>query len=87
MSAVVMEPPAERVNHPHKPIENVPGRLGLWPVNKVVAAIGLPWQRRLSRAALLIPRIRYWERQFLNFRTVSLWPTSSFWRSTAKTSK
>ena len=38
MSAVVMEPPAERVNHPHKPIENVPGRLGPWPVNQVVAA-------------------------------------------------
>jgi preprotein translocase subunit SecA len=61
-----MEPPAERVNHPHKPIENVPGRLGPWPVNQMVAAVGLPWQRRLSRAALLIPAIRYWEKQFLN---------------------
>jgi preprotein translocase subunit SecA len=61
-----MEPPAERVNHPHTPIENVPGRLGPWPVNHMVAAVGLPWQRRLSRAALLVPAIRYWEAQFLN---------------------
>jgi preprotein translocase subunit SecA len=66
MSSAVMEPPAERVNHPHKPIENVPGRLGPWPVNQAVAAVGLPWQRRLSRAALLIPRIRDWERRFLD---------------------
>src|SRR5205085_7572653 len=59
------ELPAERVAHPQKPIENVPGRLGPWPVNKVMAVIGLPWKRRLSRAALLIPRIRSHERQFL----------------------
>jgi preprotein translocase subunit SecA len=61
-----MEPPAERVNHPHKPIENVPGRLGIMPVNQVVSVVGLPWKRRLSKAALLIPAIRYWEKQFLN---------------------
>ena len=66
MSSAVMEPPAERVNHPHKPIENVPGRLGPWPVNQVVAVAGLPWKRRLAKAALYIPRIRYWEREYLS---------------------
>ena len=65
MSALVVEPPSERVEHVHKPIENISGRLGLWPSNIVVARTGLPWQRRLSRAALLVPRIRYWEQQYL----------------------
>jgi preprotein translocase subunit SecA len=44
--------------------ESVPGRLGpLW-MNACVAAVGLPWQRRLARAALKVPRIRHWERHF-----------------------
>jgi preprotein translocase subunit SecA len=47
-----------------RPIENVPGRLGGWPVNATVARVGLPWQRRLSRAALFVPRIRHFEKQF-----------------------
>jgi preprotein translocase subunit SecA len=49
---------------PVRVIENVPGRLGGWPVNATVARVGLPWQRRLSRAALLISKIRYHESQF-----------------------
>ncbi len=65
MSQLVVEPPSERVAHPHKTIENVPGRLGPRPVNRVVAATGLPWQRRLARAALFIPAIRHWERHYL----------------------
>jgi preprotein translocase subunit SecA len=28
------------------------------------ALFGLPWQRRLARAALQVPRIRYWEEQY-----------------------
>jgi preprotein translocase subunit SecA len=44
--------------------ESVPGRLvPLW-MNACVAAVGLPWQRRLARAALKVPRIRHWERHF-----------------------
>jgi preprotein translocase subunit SecA len=65
MSHAVVEPPSERVQHPHRTIENVPGRLGTAPVNRVFAATGMPWQRRLSRAALMVPSIRHWERHYL----------------------
>jgi preprotein translocase subunit SecA len=33
-------------------------------LNRLRAWFGLPWQRRLGRAALLIDHIRYWEREF-----------------------
>jgi preprotein translocase subunit SecA len=42
----------------------VPGRLGSSWVNACLAAVGLPWQRRLARAALKIPRIRHWEEEY-----------------------
>jgi len=39
-------------------------RLGpLW-WNRLWALVGLPWQRRLGWAALQVPRIRYWEKQY-----------------------
>ena len=41
MSHLVVEPPSERVAHPHKVIENVPGRLGADPINRVVDALGI----------------------------------------------
>ena len=40
------------------------GRLGPWVKNAVFALVGLPWQRRLAQAALVVPRIRRWERQY-----------------------
>ncbi len=40
------------------------GRLGPPVRSKVMARIGLPWQRRLARGALLVPRIRAYETQF-----------------------
>jgi preprotein translocase subunit SecA len=43
-------------------VENITGRLGTWPRNAAVSRVGLPWNRRLSRAALLIPKIRYFEK-------------------------
>jgi preprotein translocase subunit SecA len=84
MSHAVVEPPAERVAHPHKPIENVPGRLGLWPVNKVLALTGSPWRRRLSRAALFIPRIRSHERHFLKLSDDQLQEVSMRLRGKAR---
>jgi len=72
MSSPIVEPPAERVEHPHRPIQNMPGRLGVAPVNRVVAVSGLPWKRRLARAALLVPRVRYWEERFLAFNDADL---------------
>ena len=65
MSSLVADPPAERVEHVQKPIANVPGRLGPPPVNRVLSVTGVPWRRRLSRSALMIPQIRYWEEQYL----------------------
>jgi preprotein translocase subunit SecA len=40
------------------------GRLGSRWRNTVLALFGMPWQRRLARAALYVPRIRYWEQKF-----------------------
>jgi preprotein translocase subunit SecA len=40
------------------------GRLGSWGRNVFLSLFGAPWQRRLARAALYIPRIRSWEKQF-----------------------
>jgi preprotein translocase subunit SecA len=39
-------------------------RLGFRWMNTIKALIGLPWQRRLARAALMVPRIRAWERKY-----------------------
>jgi preprotein translocase subunit SecA len=41
----------------------VAGRLGFRWTNRLMALIGLPWERRLARAALAVPRIRAWERK------------------------
>ena len=43
---------------------SVAGRLGFGWVNRLKALFGLPWERRLARAALAVPRIRAWERKF-----------------------
>jgi preprotein translocase subunit SecA len=43
--------------------ESVAGRLGWAWTNRLRALFGLPWQRRLARAALAIPRARAWERK------------------------
>jgi preprotein translocase subunit SecA len=46
------------------PREMPPGRLGPWWTNALLALVGAPWQRRLARAALMVPRIRAWEKHF-----------------------
>lgn len=84
MSALVVEPPSERVEHVHRPIENIAGRLGAWPSNIVVAQAGLPWQSRLSKAALLIPRIRHWENQYLKLNDAELLEVSHRLRGKAR---
>ncbi len=43
---------------------NVPGRLGSIWRNRFYSIFGSPEQRRLARAALFIPKIRHWERQY-----------------------
>lgn len=49
---------------PVRKIENMPGRLGGWPANATVSRVGLPWNRRLSRAALLVPKVRHFEQLY-----------------------
>jgi preprotein translocase subunit SecA len=65
-------------------IANVAGRLGNWPVNVAFARIGLPWRRRLSRAALFIPRIRACEKQFSDYSDEKLLETSMQLRGKAR---
>jgi preprotein translocase subunit SecA len=64
-------PPAdgEKKHEPRRPpIANVPGRLGTETTNRLRIVLDpRPWKRRLAKAALVIPKIRHWEQQFLNF--------------------
>lgn len=64
MAADLAEPTAP-VEMKHPLITNVPGRLGPLAWNRVMAVAGVPWKRRLSKAALLIPQIRYHESRFV----------------------
>ncbi len=63
------EPKSSQPVEARKPvIANVPGRLGSLAFNRVRALSDpRPWKRRLSKAALVIPKIRYWEQEFINF--------------------
>ena len=44
----------------------------------------MPWKRRLSKAALLIPKVRYWEKQFLSSPTTSMLEKSMELRGKAR---
>jgi preprotein translocase subunit SecA len=70
--------------HAVRKIENVPGRLGSWPVNAVRARVGLPWRRRLAKAALLVPRVRYWEDEFVRLGDEALLEKSMELRGKAR---
>ena len=64
--STVVEPqshPLPGTEAEHGP-KNVTGRLGIRPVNRFRALFGSPWQRRLSRAALLVPAVRRREKEF-----------------------
>jgi preprotein translocase subunit SecA len=80
-------PPAPAPAHAEPPpriIESTPGRLGTWSANTVVARVGTPWNRRLSRAALYIPKIRYWEKQFHDLSDAKLLEKSMELRGKAR---
>jgi preprotein translocase subunit SecA len=59
-------------------------RLGYRWRNALVALAGLPWQRRLARAALYIPRIRAWEVKFDSLSDTELRTTSLRLRGRAR---
>ncbi len=71
----VAEPAAETKEAVHEaptPRAMPRGRLGPWLSNAVTALIGPPWLRRLAQGALMVPRIRAWERKFEKFSDAEL---------------
>ena len=83
MSTAALPAPAH-AEPPARKIENTPGRLGTPPVNAVVARVGPPWSRRLSRAALLVPKVRYFENLHLNVPDAKLIELSMTLRGKAR---
>lgn len=67
MSIALPPQQAEEHKYPVRKIENVSGRLGSWLPNMVFSKLSVPWKRRFARAALMIPKIRYYEGQYLDF--------------------
>ncbi|MGL6096401.1 MAG: preprotein translocase subunit SecA, partial [Fimbriiglobus sp.] len=65
MATAELETPPAATEPAAPKIANVPGRLGPTWLNRVRAVAGLPWKRRLAKAALLIPKIRYYERRYV----------------------
>jgi preprotein translocase subunit SecA len=62
--AAVAERLLETVEHPCPPDKPYSGRLGSTARCQVLSSAGGPSIRRLSRAALLVPRIRHFEQMF-----------------------
>lgn len=71
-TAIVPEAPEIREQILPAARTSTPGRLGLPWLNNVRAIVGLPWQRRLARAALHVPRIRAWEKKFGSYTDAEL---------------
>ncbi|MBM3983784.1 MAG: preprotein translocase subunit SecA [Planctomycetes bacterium] len=69
---------------PARMVESVAGRLGMWPVNATVSRVGLPWKRRLSRAALMVPKVRECEKRFLTLPDYQLTEHSMALRGKAR---
>jgi preprotein translocase subunit SecA len=65
MSIALPPQPEAEQSHPVRMIENVSGRLGNPLLNMVRARVSVPWKRRFARAALMVPRVRYWETQYI----------------------
>ena len=70
--------------HAAPKIANVPGRLGPLALNRVRSLLERPWKRRLAKAALLIPKIRYYERIYLTLNDEDIRATSMKLRGRAK---
>ena len=61
MTTAALDLPAA-LPHAAPKIANVPGRLGPRWLNLLRAQAERPWKRRLAQAAILVPRIRHYER-------------------------
>jgi preprotein translocase subunit SecA len=62
----------EFVEEVKKDTSSPTNRLGSPADNRFMALFGLPWQRRLARAALQINKIRYWEKKFSSIRDAEM---------------
>src|SRR5262245_14681873 len=63
LEAAPGEAPAPAAAEPER-VTRPSGRLGQRWLNAIKATAGAPAQRRLAYAALQLPRIRYWEKEF-----------------------
>ena len=70
--------------HAAPKIANVPGRLGPVWLNLLRARAERPWKRRLAKAAVMIPRIRHYERLYLTLNEEDIRTTSMRLRGRAK---
>ena len=78
-------PAAEPRHEMAKPkIANVAGRLGTGAGNAMFSALGMPWTRRLSKAALLLPKIREFETLFLTLNDEDMRTASTSLRGKAR---
>src|SRR5438046_201874 len=69
MSIVSPEAPPTVEQTPISDRYVVQGRLGPAWLNHIRAWTGWPWEIRLARAALMVPRIRSWEKKYLALTT------------------
>lgn len=82
MTTAVAEPKSHSPAAPK--IANVPGRLGSPMSVRSQALLGMPWSRRLASAALLIPRIRHYESEYLSLNDEDMRKTSLQLRGRAR---
>ena len=83
MSTAALEPQTTP-QHAAPKIANVPGRLGPNWLNLLRARAERPWKRRLAKAAVMIPRIRHYERLYLTLSEEDIRKTSMRLRGRAK---
>lgn len=72
MSAAIVEEPESSPAEPFVLKQSTPGRLGSWFTNRFKAWFGTPWDRRLAKAALMIPAIRSWEKKYEHLNETEL---------------
>ncbi len=88
MSATALESPVPDQQKPQRdpcpPVRTYSGRLGSMGANELLSRAGLPWQRRLARAALLIPKIRHYEQEFGHLSDQELKQKANYLRGRAR---
>jgi len=82
--AAPAEEPEAEIAFRRPPISNVAGRLGNSVGNLYRSTLGVPWNRRLAKAAFLIPQIRKYESLFLTLSEADLRKASLSLRSKAR---